>query len=339
MKKLICTGLMALLVLNGFLLTSCKKAKQENSGKISVVTTLFPHFDFARAVGGENIELTMLLKPGSESHSYEPTPKDMKKIQNADLFIYTGGENDIWADTMMESLGAKAPKTLRFLDLVDAVEEALVEGMTFEEEHHHHHGEVSHLEEEHDHDAEEEHDHEHEEIEYDEHVWTSPVNAIKLVEEVCQALCLIDSKNESIYRRNAASYISKLQELDGEFKSLVHDAKYKTIVFGDRFPFRYFADEYDLYYYAAFPGCASDVEVSASTVKFLIKKIKEENIPVVFTIEFSNGKIADTLCESTGARKLEFHSCHNVSADDMKNGETYISLMQRNLAALKEALL
>ena len=278
--------------------------------KVSIVTTMFPQYDFTRAVAGDKADIIMLLKPGAESHSYEPTPRDMKKIHKADLFIYTGAENDVWAESLLKSMGSKAPKTMAFLDLVDAVEEEIVEGMTAEEE----------------------------EVELDEHVWTSPLNAVKIVTAICDELCAIDSANASFYKKNADKYIENLLELHHSFEEIVSNSSRKTIVFGDRFPLRYFADLYGLKYYAAFPGCATDVEASASTIKFLINKVKEEKIPVVFTIEFSNGKIADTICEATKAKKREFHSCHNVSADDIKKGETYISLMKRNVEALREAL-
>lgn len=285
--------------------------------KLTIVTTMFPQFDFTRAVAGDKADITMLLKPGAESHSYEPTPKDMKKIHKADLFIYTGAENDAWAESLLKNMGSKAPKTIAFLELVDTVEEEIVEGMTAEEEEHHHDGE---------------------EVELDEHVWTSPLNAVKIVSAICDELCAIDAANADYYKKNAAKYIDELLTLHKSFEEVVKNANRKIFVFGDRFPLRYFADLYGLEYYAAFPGCATDVEASASTIKFLINKVKEEKIPVVFTIEFSNGKIADTICESTGAKKLEFHSCHTVSADDIKKGETYISLMKRNVIVLREAL-
>ena len=285
--------------------------------KLTIVTTMFPQFDFTRAVAGDKADITMLLKPGAESHSYEPTPKDMKKIHKADLFIYTGAENDAWAESLLKNMGSKAPKTLAFLELVDTVEEEIVEGMTAEEEEHHH---------------------DDEEVELDEHVWTSPLNAVKIVSAICDELCAIDAANAAYYKKNAAKYIDELLTLHKSFEEVVKNAKRKIFVFGDRFPLRYFADLYGLEYYAAFPGCATDVEASASTIKFLINKVKEEKIPVVFTIEFSNGKIADTICEATGAKKLEFHSCHTVSADDIKKGETYISLMKRNVIVLREAL-
>ena len=306
-NKLLCMSLLL-----GFILFPGFSQK-----KLTIVTTMFPQFDFTRAVAGDKADITMLLKPGAESHSYEPTPKDMKKIHKADLFIYTGAENDAWAESLLKNMGSKAPKTLAFLELVDTVEEEIVEGMTAEEEEHHH---------------------EDEEVELDEHVWTSPLNAVKIVSAICDELCTIDAANADYYKKNAAKYIDELLALHKSFEEVVKNANRKIFVFGDRFPLRYFADLYGLEYYAAFPGCATDVEASASTIKFLINKVKEEKIPVVFTIEFSNGKIADTICEATGAKKLEFHSCHTVSADDIKKGETYISLMKRNVIVLREAL-
>ena len=327
-NKLLCMSLLL-----GFILFPGFSQK-----KLTIVTTMFPQFDFTRAVAGDKADITMLLKPGAESHSYEPTPKDMKKIHKADLFIYTGAENDAWAESLLKNMGSKAPKTLAFLELVDTVEEEIVEGMT----HEHHHEEGEEEEHEHHHHDEEgeehEHHHEDEEVELDEHVWTSPLNAVKIVSAICDELCAIDAANAAYYKKNAAKYIDELLALHKSFEEVVKNANRKIFVFGDRFPLRYFADLYGLEYYAAFPGCATDVEASASTIKFLINKVKEEKIPVVFTIEFSNGKIADTICEATGAKKLEFHSCHNVSADDIKKGETYISLMKRNVIVLREAL-
>lgn len=316
-NKLLCMSLLL-----GFILFPGFSQK-----KLTIVTTMFPQFDFTRAVAGDKADITMLLKPGAESHSYEPTPKDMKKIHKADLFIYTGAENDAWAESLLKNMGSKAPKTIAFLELVDTVEEEIVEGMTHE--HHHEEGE----EEEHEH-----HHHDDEEVELDEHVWTSPLNAVKIVSAICDELCKLDAANADYYKKNAAKYSDELLALHKSFEEVVKNANRKIFVFGDRFPLRYFADLYGLEYYAAFPGCATDVEASASTIKFLINKVKEEKIPVVFTIEFSNGKIADTICEATGAKKLEFHSCHNVSADDIKKGETYISLMKRNVIVLREAL-
>ncbi len=297
------------------MMASCRNEKVKTK-KMTIVASMYPQYDFARAVAGDRAEVMMLLKAGAESHSYEPTPKDIQKIQNAGLFIYNGGENDVWAESLLEGFSNEGPKTLRFMDTVAVLEEEIIDGMTTEKAHIHKDGEG----------------------ETDEHVWTSPLNAITIVQKICEELCRLDRDNEGSYRQNADSYCARIRQLHSRFESVVASAKRKQLVFGDRFPLRYFADCYGLSYYAAFPGCAADVEANASTIKFLIQKVRSEHIPIVLTIEFSNGKIADTICESTGARRMEFHSCHNVSADDMMKGETYVSLMERNIAVLEAAL-
>ena len=277
---------------------------------------LFPHYDFARAAGGSKVSLHMLLKPGTEAHSYEPSPEDIKRIQRADIFLYTGAENDVWAEDILASLPGKGPDTLRLLDCVQAKEEELVEGMQEEAEEHEDDGE----------------------IEYDEHVWTSPRNAILIMQRITDMLCEKDAADAEYFRANCAAYCAELELLDAQFRETVASAGRRTIVFGDRFPFRYFADEYGLSYYAAFPGCASDVEVNAQTMKFLINKVRAEKIPVVFSIELSSGKIADAICEASGAKRLPLYSCHNLTADEFKAGETYVSLMKKNVEALRVAL-
>lgn len=291
--------------------------QKNEDGKLSVVTTIFPQYDFVRQIAGDNVHLTMLLKPGAESHTYEPTPQDIVKIQECDLFIYNGGEGDVWVDSMLESLDKKVD-TIALMDCVETVEEEIVEGM-----------------------QEEEHDHEHEdeaEPELDEHVWTSPVNAEKIVSVISEKLCEKDNDNAETYKTNTDKYLSELEKLDEKFKEIVSDGKRRTMVFGDRFPFRYFADAYDIEYFAAFPGCSSESEPSASTIAFLIDKIEKENIPVIFSIEFSSKKIANTLSEATSAQILEFHSCHNVTTEDLKNGETYVSIMSKNADNLEKSL-
>lgn len=308
------------------LLTSCNisSGKSEDSDKLSIVTTIFPPYDFVREIADDNVEITMLLEPGSESHSYEPTPQDIIKIQESDLFIYVGGEGDVWVDTILDSMDQPL-NTIVLMDEVEAVTEEIVEGMEHEHEH------------EHEHDENCDHDHS-EEAELDEHVWTSPENAIKIVESIRDELCSIDEENSGTYKTNADAYLKELNALNDNIKEIVKTGKRDTVVFGDRFPMRYFADCYDISYYAAFPGCSTDSEPSASTIAFLIDKVKEENIPVIFSIEFSNQKVAKTISEATGAKIYEFHSCHNVTSDDFKNGASYLSLMTRNAEVLKEAL-
>lgn len=291
------------------------------SAALKVVCTIFPPYDFARAVAGEDADVTMLLKPGEEVHSYEPTPQDIREIQECNLFIYVGGENDVWVDQILENLGEERPQTLRLVDLVDTVEEELVEGMMPEK------GEGGDDEESGESDGE-----------ADEHVWTSPVNAAQITDAVAQAMKELDPANAADYDENAADYEAQIMELDGKFRDVAQSGKRKVIVFGDRFPLRYFAEEFGLEYYAAFSGCSADSEPSAATLAFLIDKVRDDNIPVVFSIEFSNGNIARAICESTGAVQRTFYSCHNVTKDQFERGETYVSLMYENLEVLREAL-
>ncbi|MCL1964248.1 MAG: zinc ABC transporter substrate-binding protein [Firmicutes bacterium] len=494
MKKLL-----SLVLLMMMLASLYPGASLAEASKLKVVTTIFPPYDFVRAIAGDAVELTMLLPPGSESHSFEPTPRDIIAIQNCDVFIYTGGEADVWVDRILASMDTSNMTLLPMLDMVDAVEEVIVEGME-EEEDAHEEAEVfdpglvrarplsdwegawkslapmlrddsldeylrQYAEEreltldearakraeawktddlpsfsiegdtltvngqegthsakysdagyalvEGDHgtsvwyqyqimepaapmpsyllfndhqignaDASE-HDeesvphthlrygnagfeelldaegwspyyvaeyaaadeilkmlagHGHSEAELDEHVWTSPQNAKRIVLQIADTLSALDPSRADLFAQNAAAYAAELDALDQAFRQVVNGAVRETVVFGDRFPFRYLADAYGLTYYAAFPGCATETEASAATIKFLIDKVNEEKIPVVFTIELSNGKIADAIAESTGAVKLELHSAHNLSKSDFEKNVGYLELMRQNVEKLKEAL-
>ncbi|MDR2375004.1 MAG: zinc ABC transporter substrate-binding protein [Treponema sp.] len=469
-------------------------------GKINVVTTIFPPYDFVRAIAGDKAAITMLLPPGAESHSFEPTPQDIIKVQNCDVFIYVGGESDAWVEMILESMDTSRMQIITLMDCVEVVEEVIVEGMQDEEGHDHSH---SHEEDDFtledvkdrsltdwvgdwqsvyphlldgtldpvmEHKAEDGtktareyfeqyktaymtdvdrititgdsitfyrngvpamasyvyrgtgitdvddgslwvrykfealgtppdgapkylmfsdhlhaparsehfhvyasnksfdelmedtnpvnyptyysasltkdeivaemigHEEEEEEAEYDEHVWTSPRNAKLIVQKIADVLKQRDAANAAEYERNTAAYLAKLTELDASFQALVEGARRKTLVFGDRFPFRYFADAYGLSYFAAFPGCSTETEASAATIAFLINKVRAERIPVVFHIELSNERIADTICEETGARKLLLHAVHNVSKRDFDQGANYYDLMSRNVQNLREAL-
>lgn len=318
MKKILSVIICTVMLVT--VLCACQSDTPQNiessDDKISIVTTIFPPYDFARQVGGDNVELTMLLKPGTESHNYDPTPQDIIKIQNCDLFIYVGGESDEWVNDILDSTDSKPDKVIALMDCVDTVQEETVEGM----------------------ESDDDHEDDSHEIEYDEHVWTSPKNAITISKKISDVLCEIDSENKEAYEENTKEYSTKLSDLDNKFQNIVNNAENKTIIFGDRFPLRYFADEYGLKYYAAFPGCSSETEPSAATISFLIDKVKAENIPVIFTIEFSNGKVADTICEETGAKKLMFSSCHNVTQEEFDSGITYLDIMNDNAKNLEEAL-
>ena len=306
-------------------LCACGEGPAESGGEgLDIVCTLFPAYDFAREIAGEKANVTLLVPPGSEAHSFEPTPQDIIRIENCDLLICNGGESEAWLEEILAGREKDIP-SLVMMDCVDALEEETKEGMQG----------VSHDHEHEEHEEHEEHGHEEE---YDEHVWTSPVNASLIVSALCERLCAIDPENSGFYRGNTGRYQAELQKLDAAFRETVKNGKFDTLIFADRFPVRYFVEEYGLDYYAAFPGCADDTEPSAKTVAFLIDKVRDEDIPAVMFIEFSNEKMADVICEDTGCEKLLFHSCHNVSAQQLKEGVSYLELMWGNVESLKEAL-
>ncbi|GHU68131.1 hypothetical protein AGMMS49983_20340 [Clostridia bacterium] len=299
---------------------------ENTDGKISIVATIFPPYDFAREIAGDKAKVSMLLPPASESHSYEPTPQDIIQIQNCDVFIYVGGESDEWINEILASMDAGKKKIITLMDCVEVKEEEVVEGMQDEdEEEEEEAADVSNAEEP-------------ETPEYDEHVWTSPRNAELMVQKISEALCEADAANANTYEKNTEIYLGKLEDLDAKFQAVADNAFRKTVVFGDRFPFRYFADAYGLSYFAAFPGCSTETEPSAATVKFLIDKINTEKIPVIFHIELSSEKMAGTISEATGAEVRLLHACHNISKADFESGVSYLDLMTRNVDALKEAL-
>lgn len=306
-------------------LTACGNVQTEGNNKkgLSVVATMFAEYDFAKQVIGENGTVEMLMPPGGEIHSYEPTPQDIISIKNADIFIYGGGESDSWLDTVLESADAENLEIISMMDVCELYEEEAVDGM---ESDHKHDETCDHEDEEHHH------------TEYDEHVWTSPVNVVKIIEKITETACRLDEENSEEYKRNSEEYIKKINGLHKQFSEAVNGSERKLMVFADRFPFRYFAEEYGLDYSAAFPGCSHDTEPSAKTIQYLIDKIKAEGIPVIFTIENSDRNVAETISGETGAKVLEFHSCHNITKSELENGVTYVDLMERNLKNLKEAL-
>lgn len=311
---LICTLCLAL--------CACGQQAQapETDGGVNIVATVFPAYDFARQIAGDDGNVTLLIPPGSEAHSYEPTPQDIIRIQGCDLLVCNGGESEAWLDEILGGMGNEIP-TVVMLDCVDALTEEDKDGMQVHEHHDH----------DHDHD-------EHDDEEYDEHVWTSPVNAQLICRAISAALCEADPAHASDYTARCTDYCAELQALDADFRSVIANAKRHTLIFADRFPVRYFVEEYGLDYFAAFPGCADDAEPSARTVAFLIDRVREEQAPAVLYIEFSNQKMADIVCEDTGCEKLLFNSCHNVTADQLRGGVTYLELMRGNLETVKEAL-
>ena len=310
------------------LLCGCAAPPPEaEDGRLQIVAAVFPAYDFARAAAGGLADVTLLLPPGAESHSYEPTPADILRVQSCDLFIYLGGESDTWVDTILSAIEPRG-ECLRMVDCVELLEEETVEGMTGGHDH--------------DHEGREEHEDAHghlgEVVGMDEHVWTSPKNAAVITGTIGETLADLDPDHAGSYRAAAGAYARRLEVLDGEFAAFFDGLPRRTMVFGDRFPLLYFAEEYELDYYAAFPGCGAQTEPSAATVAFLTEKVREERLPAVWYIEFSNHLVADSIAEAAGTNTAQFHTCHNVSKTDLEAGATYLSLMEENLETLRKVM-
>ncbi|RHD13588.1 metal ABC transporter substrate-binding protein [Eubacterium ventriosum] len=343
-----------------------KTTEKEDNYRLKIVTSLFPYYDMARAVIGDvkGIDLKMIVTPGQDSHSFEPTPSDVIQMENADVLIYNGGSLETWIDTLLDSLNNKNQIQMKMMDYVDVLNEEIVEGMDtrFDSHDEHSHSEDSHNHKEHSHSEDsynqeegshsedslknEEHSHDSEVSDYeeeshnetDEHIWTSPVNEIIMTEKICETLSKALPEEKENFQKNAENYISQLKELDNEFRTIVENAKTNEIIFADKFPLQYFAKEYGLKYYAAFPGCGSDMEPSAKTIAFLVDKIKEDNIKAVFYLELSSHIVADAIETDTGAKPLQFNSCHNITQKQFDSGVTYVDLMKENVNNLKIAL-
>ena len=335
MKKI--TALLLALFMLVAALAGCGKQNDTNqTDKLSIVTTIFPEYDWVREILGEkadNAEITMLLDNGVDLHSYQPTADDIVKISDCDLFIYVGGESDEWVEDALRNAANGNMKVINLLEVLgDSVKtEEIVEGMQ-EEEHEHEDAE------EHEHEDAEEHEHEEE---ADEHVWLSLKNAKMLVRVISKALQELDPDNKDIYAANADAYVKKLSALDADYQAAVDAASNKTILFGDRFPFRYLVDDYGLRYYAAFVGCSAETEAGFETISFLAKRVDEWKLPCVLTIEGAQHKIAETIVRNTTTKNqkvLTMDSMQSTTTQDVKNGTTYLSVMEKNLSVLKEAL-
>ena len=305
---------------------------EAKDGRLQVVASVFPAYDFARAAGDGYADVSLLLPPGAETHSYEPTPADILRVQKCDLFIYLGGESDAWVETILSAIEMEG-SVMRMVDCVELLEERESEGMQSEPGHDH---------------SREDHDHEHEEHSHetdenglgvvtgmDEHVWTDPGNAAVITRMIGDALASLDPAYMETYHEQAEAYASEIDGLDAEFSAFFDGLEDRTVIFGDRFPLLYFAEAYRLNYYAAFPGCGTQTEPSAATVAFLTEKVRETGLSTVWYIEFSNHLVADSIAEAAGVGTAMFHTCHNVSKADMDAGETYVTLMESNLETLK----
>lgn len=327
MRRYICIFAAAVLMLSG-LLTGCAPAVKKDGDKLSIVTTCFPPYDFARAVAGDTADITMLLSTGAEAHSYEPTPLDIAEIQNCDIFICIGGEDEVWVDKILDSIDTSDIEVVRLIDHAELLEEEPVAGASPDGHDHHHH----------DHEEHDDHGGEVSEEHADGHIWTSPANAMRCLEAVKTTLCEKAPENSDLYNAGYRSYNDQLAGLDREFSQLMENAEHNVIVVADRFPFRYLAHDYGMEYFAAFSGCSSESEPSVYTMAFLIDEILEHDIDTVFCLEFSTRRLAEKLADATGSEVLPLSSCHNVSKEDFENGVTYVDLMYDNLKNIKEAL-
>lgn len=289
-----------------FAFCSCGEVER-STGKISVVTTIFPYYDFARSVSKGTCDVDMLLKPGSDVHSFEPTPSDILKIRNADLFIYNGGESDEWVDSILESLGdTDKPVVMKMTDYVKPLTEM---------------------------DA----DH-HAEDEEDEHIWTSLDNAKTLVSKISDEVSKLDQKHKTVYNKNGLDYIEKISKVQSEIEHTVNSSESKKIVVGDRFPLLYFATEFSLDWECAFPGCSTETEPSLDRLSKLTDTIEKDKIKTILKLEMSENKVADTLADETNTKVRTFYSAESVSKEDFANNITYVDLMEKNNNSLKEAL-
>lgn len=327
------------------LLSGCGRAEGgeepgdgEGGRKLKVAATLFPYYDFVRQVAGDQVELSLVIPAGMDSHSFEPTPKDIRTMQEADVIIANGGAMEHWVDQVVDSFDREDQTVVIMMDHVDAVEEEIVEGMEHSDEGHDHVHVHEAGEEEAAGDRNPEEDESRYEIEYDEHIWTSPVNAMRMVDVIAETLTERDPEHGAMYQAGGAAYLEELKRLDKEFREVRDGAVHDMIVMGDKFPLRYFADTYGLRYRAAFSGCSSDTEPSARTIAYLIDKVKEEGLPVVYYLELSSHRVAEIIGEETGAVPLLFHSCHNVTRRQFEEGVTYLELMEQNVKNLREGL-
>lgn len=337
-RKISCLLFVLAMAASTMLLSACGSEVGADTGndKLQVVATIFPEYDWVKEILGEELEntdLTLLLGNGVDMHSFQPTMEDILKVSTCDVFIYVGGESDAWVADVLKGAGNPDRKAINLMEVLGdkAKEEEVVEGMQDEDGHTH--------------GADDEHESGHEsgddDLEYDEHVWLSLKNASLFCDTIAEALGEAYPEHQELYQANAAAYEEKLAQLDGEYQDAVDQSSLKTVLFADRFPFRYLIDDYGLTYYAAFTGCSAETDASFETITFLAGKLDELNLPVVFTIENSDGKVAKAVVENTKNKNqkiLSLDSMQATTAEAAANGTTYLSIMESNLEILKEAL-
>lgn len=311
LKKALLIIILIIFIIGIIFLISFGTIESKNkSDKLNITVTNFAIYDFAKQVGGDNVNVTFLLKPGIDAHNYEPTTKDLIKIKNSDIFLYVGGEIERWSNKVIESEDLSNTQVVCVTEMVDLLEEQEIDGAEAETE----------------------------EFAYDEHVWTSPENAKRIVQEIANIFSAADIKNKEKYEENSKRYIQEISNIQGEIQGIVANKKRDRLVFGDKMPMQYFLNEFELNASAAFNGCSTETEPSSRTLTYLIEKVKEENIPVVLYIELSTGQVAKTIAKEANVETMQIQTFHNISKNDFDNGETYVSLMKRNIEVLRKAL-
>lgn len=305
-KRSICAGIICAMI-SSLLLCACS---EKDDGKYDIVCSMFVQYDFCRViVEGTDVNLTLLQKNGTDMHSFEPTSTDILALSDCDLFVYNGGASDKWVDGAVRSSGNNKMTKVSLFELVELRKEEEIEG-------------AEHVHEEHE-----------DENEYDEHIWTSPKNAIAIVSGLCDILCREVPEYSEKFKVNTKDYLEKLDSIDQQFTELFTETE--TLIFADRFPFLYFVKDYNLKYYAAFPGCSTEENASFETIMFLVDKVRETGVDTIYRIDGSNGSIADRISQETGASIVTLYSCQSVTSEDIQNGATYLSYMEKNLYAFK----
>lgn len=285
-----------------FIFSSCSEPEKKSGGGLVITATLFPQYDFAKAIAGGKAEVTLLLPPGTESHSFDPKPGDILRIQNADLFLYTGDDMEPWAKSITESINNDAVKIVDCSTNIELLDSG-----------------------DHDHGA-------------DPHIWLNPANAVKIVDTILDAMIEKDPENSAFYTENAENYKKKLEILDEDIEKSISGAKRNTIVFGGRFAYIYFLEHYNLGYITAYDSCASNAEPSAARIARVIDYINENSVPCIYYEELSDPKVARSIAEQTGIEYLQFSTAHNVTKEEFQNGTGFLEIMYENLENLKKGL-
>ncbi len=345
MKKILLIILLIVIIVGSIVLVAINvngREKEEDTGKIDVVVSNFASYDFLRAItkDTDNVDLNFILGPGKDAHSYEPSPQDMIDMQNSEMFVYIGGDLEQWSDKIVETFENPNQKVIQISDAVVTKEEVEIEGA----EHGHDHGDEEeahdHEEEAHDHE-EEAHEHEEDtENAFDSHIWTSPENAILMVQELEKQLSSLDSENSEKYKKNAEEYINQIKEVDSKIQAIVDNEAKNKLIFGDKMPMQYFIEYYGLDVSAAFQGCSTETEPTSKTIEFLVDVVKNESIPVVLYTELNDGRIANLITSeaNNGSTAMKIQTLHNVTKDNFDNGATWVSLMTDNIAVIEKAL-